>query len=301
MSKHSLIEGYNKPFDLLDKYLIQKFPFVTYLQFQALTGLIISLAMWWIMGFDSTLDYFLYIHNFGKGIGDNPVHYGSGRHWSTFAMIFAQYYFLSRKLEKKNILGIRNILFSVGAVYTTHMIFEWPYIILYDVIHNKALSGGYWYICGYGLWQPLTDQILLFLIPWYGKGTTILARNGVWFLLLFVTYPLLIKYKPKLRLDRTSLFLFISLIVGWVVWIFYPYLGLPYQQYKGFLFPQTIYANYDPVTKEIVNDVWIPNDYIHFINVLVKFLTVLTFTYILNVKVEKSGNKNIQVNPSNIL
>ena len=232
-----------------------------YLQGFAGAFLFFSLFLWNRYGWDATL------HNV-LGWAEKGV----GLHFSTITMTCMMYLFLSIYAEKKGITAWNNVCFAFFNCFGAMMLFEWPYIILYDIIHNKALSGGFFYICTYGLIGENCPRLY-----------NVIFQNGVWALGPLLAWFSIKPYYPRIKLNKWHLILFLILVGSWLFWIFYPFptqiaYSEMYHSYKGGgLFPQNVYVWYDPTTHELMDQVVFHDLGVFATNMIVKGLTIIFY------------------------
>ena len=128
-----------------------------------------------------------------------------------------------------------------------------------------------WYIVSYAVFQ--TPQ---FFMTWYFSD---LMTFGVYALSFFITaYCILYLWAWSFRSDQTRIYRYqwnkkqpivlCLLLASMLLWWFYPF---PFQQYGTQYFPQTVYAG----------SIYVPNDLVHTVNILVKVMFAFTQFYLL--------------------
>jgi hypothetical protein len=88
------------------------------------------------------------------------------------------------------------------------------------------------------------------------------------------------KYKLSHRTKQTLIMTAISIAV-FLIWVFYPY----FTTVKGVYFPQTMYSFFE-TTSGSPDLIYLPNDGIHLINVVAKFVVSITATLAIIPKIE---------------
>jgi len=116
------------------------------LQVITISVCILSVILWPIFGFDSTLQM-VFASITGKPITQEMA---AGTHISTILNYALIIFLISFYLSKKEIVGFHNIIISVFVPIFAMFVFEWPWVIFTDMFHNSAVEG-YWAISAYGL------------------------------------------------------------------------------------------------------------------------------------------------------
>jgi len=143
----------------------------------------VTLLMWISQGFDSTLHWFAYEHNFANPPEDAfgiDYYEGIGIHWSTLATIAFCALQLSLYLKTRlDIDGIINVLYSLLiGWWVAMMVFEVPYVFAMDILHNNNYEALPW-----NIWLAGYKTI------YHGAGGTA-GRDAVrWFVIASLLFP----------------------------------------------------------------------------------------------------------------
>lgn len=235
-----------------------------------------SAFCWAVLGFESTWSqisiYLQSIPSFLLGQTSltsiqtqASLSYGLGQHLSTAVIYGICFLILSIYLEKINITKSMNFFFSASLSFMSIGIYEIIYNILYANLQNQSWT-----------------------FTFAGKqGLNLTVFMG--FILIGVIsliYLYSLNFKP--HIGKLTLILIGGSIITYALWIFFPFstTSLSIGSWTSTnLFPQTMYAvNLTPIHSIGVGQpFYVPNNLLHFINLLNKALvslTVLSFTMI---------------------
>jgi hypothetical protein len=253
------------------------------------------LAMWIVLGFDSTPLQFMHVLSDGlpgflagqKTLSDLVNIYGSfyGKemHYSAFVIYFFLFWILSTNWSLAKVKGTRNVVYSFIGMFLAIGIFEWFWILSYGIFQNQP-----WVYT----WQMPQLKILL-------QNTMFSIVGALGALYIWIdSYQL----NGKVITGRNWLFergwrfwlLVIAAVAVAAFWICYP--G-PAQQFSvtlengqmwqsSRLFPQTLYT-VDLNPGDAVNaGVWFyyQNDLVHAVNTIVKVIWSLLVYQLFKVK-----------------
>ena len=233
--------------------------------------LFVSFFFWEATIWDGTWQYML---GWGKR--------GIGLHFCTIIMACTTFLFLSAYCEKRGVKSWNNVLFASCIVYASMFLFEWPFIILYDLIHNGGLVGG---IVTYGIVGDFKVYNVLF------QNTFGLVAP------IFIATWVIKPYFARIRITWSKVLPWLFVAVGWCLWVFYPFAtpvatSTLYGISKGGgLFPQNVYVWYDPVTHELADQVVFHNVGVFLTNFGLKALTVFAFANLMRFKTSMEIDK----------
>ena len=257
---------------------------------------IVCLALWVILGFDSTPLQFVHIIQDGlpglilgqKSLGDlvaiYNAFYGKEMHYSAFVIYFLLFYFMSKNWSRVGIVKTKNVVYSFGAMFISIAVFEWFWIFSFGVFQNQP-----WVYT----WQMPQLRILL-------QNTMFLIAGAFCLLYIYVDSFIL---ENKMIIGRNFTFCFRSwklwiLVVAGVaaalLWVYYPWhvhqisvtLDNGQVWHSSRLFPQTLYTvDLDP-SDGVNAGVWfyVENNWIHGLNTTVKAIWAAVTYYVFKVK-----------------
>jgi len=196
------------------------FLLITY-QYGMMAITLLSIFAWIVLGFDSTVHYFLFEHGFGEA----PIGFlqapGIGIHWSTLLTIAFAALNLSFYLKKNlKVDGIINIAYSlIIGWWVSMMVFEIPYVFAQDIFHNNGIE--FWF---FPIWRSGYKTMYL------DAGATAGREALRWLLIALVLFPLEVTsgyigyIVPKLPnivqrmgAKRAKNFSYMSMFVVWLV------------------------------------------------------------------------------------
>ncbi|NVM21779.1 MAG: hypothetical protein HWN68_08365 [Desulfobacterales bacterium] len=205
---------------------------------------------------------------------------GVGLHFATVITACTCFLFLSEYCRKRGVTSWNNVLFASMVTYASMFVFEWPYTVLYDLIHNGGLVGG---IVTYGLVGEF---------KWYN----VLFQNTFGFVVPLVVMWVAVKpYFPRFKLSKLKVLVWAVVAAVWLLWVFYPFptetaTSTLYGLSKGGgLFPQNVYIWYSPVTHELTDQMVFHNMGVFIVNFGLKALTTFAFAVTLLFKTSREA------------
>jgi len=232
---------------------------------------------WVALGFDSGIGM-LEIWNNNWQI-DYSI-YGKSLHFSAFIIYGFLFYGLSKHLEKLNINGSKNILYSSFLVLGNISLFEHVYMA--TVTHYQHnLSLWQWYIQDFFFLQQYLWLLVL------GATTLFALYIDSYIIQNHKTVGRYFKFKPNKKI-----FVIIGLcVVSFLVWIYFPF---PVETItigdwtSSRLFPQTHYYR---LYENHAFNIYVPNDLLHLVNLVAKALFAFAQLYIISCfkKVDEVG------------
>lgn len=268
----------------------------------------VFLGLWIILGFDSTpmqiwescyqgIPILLRGGSWSQVIGIYDGLYGKEMHYSAFVIYFLLYWGASKSWMKAGITKSKNMIFSFAGMFLAIGIFEWFWMLGFGFFQNQP-----WVIT----WRMPQLKILL-----QNTGFCIAGGMACVFMLTERWH-----WNGRIQGERSyyfqtrdwKLWLFVGLSVAAALfWIYYPFyvqqITVPLETggiwQSSRLFPQTLYT----VKTNPLGDVnagvwfWIPNDWIHAVNTLVKAIWAATVYLVFRVK--GPGNSEISKQHNN--
>lgn len=225
------------------------------------------IVVWLILGFDSGVGLLERAvpnipallrgsMSFGEWVDDAMVLYGRTFHFSAFVTYGLLFVGLSGHLARLGVVRSRNIFYSIFLVALNVSCFEliWmSFFTKFQMDRNllEWLHTDWWFL---GQWFAILFLGILGLVAVYVDS----------FKGLFRLYRLKWSFKP---------FFWLGLTVGlWFLWVYYPFpvIQVSYDGWtSSLLFPQTFYAYK-------IGQMYLQNDLLHALNVLVKGLFAVT-------------------------
>jgi hypothetical protein len=255
----------------------------------------VFLGMWIILGFDSTpmqiwealyqgIPALIRTGSMKTMINVYQSLYGKEMHYSAFVIYFLLYWAASKSWEKAGIIKSKNMIFSFAGMFLAIGIFEWFWMAGFAYFQNQP-----WVIT----WRMPQLKILL-------QNTGFCVAGGMACVFMLTErwhWNGRIQGERAYYFDAKSwlLWLFVGLSVAAALfWIYYPF---PVQQItvplktggswqSSRLFPQTLYTVDTSPLGNVNAGVWfwIPNDWIHAVNTLVKGIWAATVFLLFRVK-----------------
>jgi hypothetical protein len=257
---------------------------------------LICLALWIVLGFDSTPLQFTHVlfdgvPAFIQGSASlqdlhaiYDLYYGKEMHYSAFVIYFFLYWLMSRSWEKAGVTKSKNVVFSFAGMILAIAVFEWFWILSYAHFQHQPWVA---------LWQFPQMRILL--------QNTVFTFAGGFTLLLMVTERY--HWKGTEQLGRAyyfnakslALWICVALSIGAaLLWIYFPgqitQISVPLET-GGFwqssrLFPQSLYTvDLNPLDGVAAGSwFYLSNDVVHALNTIVKLLWAMTVYLLLRVK-----------------
>lgn len=230
------------------------------------------LLLWIVLGYDSGVQILedaltglpLMLRGeatFLQWITASYVSYGRSFHFSSYLFYGLLFYACSRHMARLGIVYSRNVLLSGFMVCLNVSVFEWVYMTCFAVFQTQRniiewITMDWWFLQQYFILFMLgaLGFFAFYIESYHDKGRT------------FTFHP-----------NKTVILLFIVTVCAWPLWIYYPF---PTQQFivngwtSNTLFPQTDYAYF--------GDVYIQNNLLHTVNLLVKALMVILQAYVIS-------------------
>lgn len=262
------------------------------IQKTALYMSLICLALWILLGFDSTPLQFIHVLYEGipglilgqKGWGDMisiyNFNYGKEMHYSAFVIYLLVFYGLSKHWDSLGITKSKNLSYSFGVTFLAIGMFEWFWIISFGVFQSQP-----WVYT----WAMPQLRILI-----QNTGFTFIGII-VWLYIWLDSFVLneqnqIVRRLWRFRVNGMAALLIFTSVALALLWIFYPW---PVQQisvalkdgtiwHSSRLFPQTLYTiKTDPASSINAGEwFWVEDNAVHTINTLVKAIWALTLFYI---------------------